>query len=347
MILRLQRPFSEGRLFYGARTPPRPPALTPANPRVGSAGLPKGPALVDILRVLTDPILPVFAILAFGFVLGRGGKISIEDARVINRFAMTVLLPIFIFDLIANAPVYRFSPLPVLAYGMVELVLFIAGYLLATRLFKRDPLEAVLLAWAGVFANNALYVLPLSVLLYGEAASVPVASIVTLDSIVPFAGVMIALQALQSGKIAPGPLLRGMAKTPMQWGIFGGLAFSLLAVPIPAPVQTFLDFNGVAAAPVALFGIGVVMSQTQFKMDRVVASFGAIKLVIFPLAVWAALSLLAPSDPGFTQFLLASAGPAGVMTFTLAILHGVRTDTIAQVIVWTSVLSLVTLALLA
>ncbi|MFT5363491.1 MAG: malonate transporter [Dinoroseobacter sp.] len=302
---------------------------------------------MDILRVLSDPILPVFAILAFGFVLGRAGKISVADARVINRFAMTVLLPIFIFDLIANAPVYRFSPLPVLAYGVAELVLFVAGYILATRIFKRDPVEAVLLAWAGVFANNALYVLPLSVLLYGEAGAVPVASIVTLDSIVPFAGVMIALQALQSGRIAPLALLRGMAQTPMQWGIFGGLAFSLLAVPIPSPVQTFLDFNGVAAAPVALFGIGVVMSQTQFQMDRVVASFAVIKLIAFPLAVWAGLSVLAPQDAEMRQFLLASAGPAGVMTFTLAILHGVRTDALAQIIVWTSVLSLLTLALLA
>lgn len=307
----------------------------------------KGPCPVEVLSVLADPILPVFAILAFGFILGRAGKISVADARVINRFAMTVLLPIFIFDVIANAPIYRFSPLPVLAYGLAELVLFIAGYLLATRLFKRDPVEAVLLSWAGVFANNALYVLPLSVLLYGEAGAVPVASIVTLDSILPFAGVMIALQALQSGRIAPLALLRGMARTPMQWGIFGGLAFSLLAVPIPAPAQTFLDFNGVAAAPVALFGIGVVMSQTRFQMDRVVASFTGLKLITFPLVVWGALSLLAPSDPDFQKFLLASAGPTGVMAFTLAVLHGVRTDALAQIIVWTSVLSLITLALLA
>ena len=302
---------------------------------------------MEVLSVLADPILPVFAILAFGFILGRAGKISVADARVINRFAMTVLLPIFIFDVIANAPIYRFSPLPVLAYGLAELVLFIAGYLLATRLFKRDPREAVLLGWACVFANNALYVMPLSILLYGAGEALPVVAIVTLDSILPFAAVMIALQALDAGRADPVAVLRGMARTPMQWGIFGGLAFAVLGLPIPAPAQTFLDFNGVAAAPVALFGIGVVMSQTRFKMDRVVASFTGMKLVVFPLAVWGALSLLAPSDLDVQKFILASAGPAGVMTFTLAVLHGVRTDALAQIIVWTSVLSLITLALLA
>ncbi len=310
-------------------------------------GATKGPVPLEVLSVLIDPILPVFAILAFGFAMGRAGKITIEDARVINRFAMTVLLPLFIFDVIAHAPIYRFSPLPVLGFALAELVLFVVAYLLATRLFQRDPREAVLLGWGAVFANNALYVMPLSILLYGEGNALPVVAIVTLDSIVPFALVMIALQALDARRANPVAVLRGMARTPMQWGIFGGLAFALLSVPIPAPVQTFLDFNGVAAAPVALFGIGVVMSGTRFKMDRVVACFAALKLVAFPLSVGGALLLLAPDTPDYRQYLLAAAGPAGVMTFTLAILHGVRTDAIAQVIVWTSVLSLITLALLA
>ncbi len=302
---------------------------------------------MDILRVLTDPILPVFAILAFGFGLGRIGKVSLDEARLVNRFAMTVLLPIFIFDVIANAPIYHFALLPVLAFLLAELVLFGIGYGLATRVFRRDPREAVLLGWAGVFANNALYVMPLSILLYGAAGALPVVAIVTVDSILPFAAVMIALQALETGRADPVAVLRGMARTPMQWGIFGGLAVALLGLTIPAPVQTFLQFNGVAAAPVALFGIGVVLSQTRFRMDAVVASFGLMKLILFPLAVWAALMLVAPGHPQSQTFLLAAAGPTGVMTFTLAILHGVRTDAIAQIIVWTSVLSLLTLAVLA
>ena len=48
-----------------------------------------------------------------------------------------------------------------------------------------------------------------------------------------------------------------------------------------------------------------------------------------------------------TLLVLAAAGPSGAMAFALALLHGVRTDQIAPVVIWTSVLSLMSLAWLA
>jgi hypothetical protein len=50
-----------------------------------------------MLSVLLDPILPVFAIMFIGFFAGRFGKVTNDEARILNTFAMTVLLPIFIF----------------------------------------------------------------------------------------------------------------------------------------------------------------------------------------------------------------------------------------------------------
>jgi hypothetical protein len=44
---------------------------------------------------------------------------------------------------------------------------------------------------------------------------------------------------------------------------------------------------------------------------------------------------------------LNSAGPSGAMAFALAMIHKVNTDKIAPVIVWTSMLSLISLAYLA
>ena len=134
---------------------------------------------MPILSVLLDPILPVFAILAFGFALGRSGRTSVEEARLINRFAMTVLLPILLFDLIQDAPVRSFSPLPLLVYAACEAVVFTAGYQLARRIFRRDPAEALLLAFCGIFANNAFYVLPISILLFGEGQVLPITAVIT------------------------------------------------------------------------------------------------------------------------------------------------------------------------
>ena len=299
---------------------------------------------MEILQVLLDPILPVFAIMAFGFVMGRAGKTGVEDARLLNRFAMSILLPIFIFGLIANSSIQSFSFVPIMIYLVVQIVIFSCGFLIALHLFKRTPAESILLGFCGVFGNNALYVLPM---LYGQANVLPVTSIVTLDAIFAFGLSMLALQIISLGKASPVSIALGIAKLPMLQAIVVGLIVSLAGIAVPAPVNTFVRFSGAGAAPVALYALGVVLSQTRFQPDRLVLTFTFVKLLLFPAMIWLGLEMFAAQDDGRNLFLLASAAPAGAMSFSLAMLYHVRTDAIAQIIILTSVLTLFTLALLA
>lgn len=300
-----------------------------------------------ILSVLIDPILAVFAILAFGFALGRWKVTDLAAATVLNRFAMTVLLPIYVFDVIARAPIGMFNFAPLAIYATVEALVFAFGYGLARHAFGRDKDEAILLGLTGIFVNNALYILPISLLLYGPEGTLPITAIVTLDSIVVFGCAMVALQTLRMGGAAPLATLSSILRMPLVIGLAAGILVGSLALPLPPSVVTFTSFNGAAAGPVALFALGVALSQTQFTRSTLVVGFSAIKLLLFPLAVWGAMSLALPPGSVPPQFLLSAAGPSGAMAFSLAMLYGVRTDAIAQIIVWTSALSLFSLAVLA
>jgi len=302
---------------------------------------------MEFINVLFNPILPVFAIMAFGYGMGRAGKTSFEDARLINKFAMSVLLPILLFDLVANAPIHSFDPGSVAIYTAAEIVVFTASFLLARRVFKRDPSESVLLAFCAIFSNNAFYVLPISIRLYGETNVLPITSIITLDSTLSFAGVFIFLQLIRLGRANPQTVFVSLIKVPALAAIVLGLAFSLMRLPIPTSFQTFLDFNGAAAAPVALFALGVVLAKTPMKLDVTIASYSAIKMLVFPAVVWFALLALTPLNPTNSLFLFGAAGPAGAMGFSLALLYNVRTDAIAQIMLTTSVLTLISLAILA
>ncbi|MGY3437575.1 MULTISPECIES: AEC family transporter [unclassified Marinovum] len=302
---------------------------------------------MDTLAVLQDPILPVFAIMALGFVMGRFGVVGAAEARLVNRIAMTVFLPLMLFGVIANAPIRAFAPVPTLVYLAAELLIYAVGFWLAYRVFKRGARESVLLAFSGIFGNNALYVLPISVLLYGRENVLPVTTLITLDATVTFGGAMIALQLMEQGRVSPGTVLRTIARTPMLVAIILGMGVGLADVSIPGPVQTFVDFNGAVAAPLALFALGVALSGTPFKLDRAAASFTLIKLVVFPATVGLGLWLLTGNDPAHALFLLGAAAPAGAMAFSLALLHGVRSDAIAQVMIYTCVLTLFSLAWLA
>ncbi len=294
-----------------------------------------------------DPILPVFTIMAFGFMMGRLGKTSVEDARLINRTAMSVFLPVLLFGLIANAPIKTFSLTPIIVYAVSQFIVFSIGFWIASKLFRRDPSESILLGFGAIFVNNALYILPISVLLYGEDSVLPITSIVTLDAALAFSAAMIALQMINLGKVTLSGVAFGIVKTPMLQAIVLGAIVGLLGMEIPAPVQTFIDFAGPAAPPLALFAMGVVMSQRELRPSKFAVSFTLIKLFLFPAVIWFGLELFAADDPGKQLFLLGAAGPAGAMSFSLAMLFNVRTDAIAQIIIWTSILTLVSLAIIA
>lgn len=301
----------------------------------------------EIAAVLQDPILPVFAIMALGYAMGAIGATSAEQARTVNAVAMSIFLPVLVFGLIANAPIAEFDGRAVLAYLLAQIVMFTLGFWAARRLFGRDPAEAVLLSFCGVFANNAFFTLPIALLIFGPGQVAPIASVITLDATVTFGGSIIALQILGLGEVTPGAVARTLLRTPALQAIALGLIVNLAGLRLADPIQTFVDFNGVAAAPVALFALGVVTSQTPLRVDGPVMLFAAIKLALFPLAVATGLMLLTGAQTDRQMFLLAAAGPAGSMAFALALLYGVRTDAIALIIILTSVLSLISLALLA
>ena len=113
------------------------------------------------------------------------------------------------------------------------------------------------------------------------------------------------------------------------------------------PILTAAEFAGAGAAPLTLFALGVILSGTALAPSPTVIGISALKLLVFPLMVWGALSLASPGNPWSPFFILNAAGPSGAMAFALAMLYKVRTDTIAPVIIWTSTLSLFSLALLA
>ena len=302
---------------------------------------------MTILTVLSDPILPVFAILATGFAAGRSGVVSVSDARTVNRIALSIFLPILLFGLTIDAPIREFAPGPLVIYALAELVLFAAGVFLARRVFRLEPAEAVLIAFAGIFTNTVFYVLPIGLILYGSGNVLPLTTVVTLDSAVTFGSCIVALQMIARGRPTPLSALATVGRSPILIAIVLGLAANVAQIPLGDPFRTFVDFNGAAAAPMALFALGVVLSRTQFSLSAPVLTFTAMKVAMFPAVVWLAVTVFAADAPGADQFVLAAAGPAGAMAFSLALLNGVRTDRIAPVIVLSSVLTLASLAVLA
>ena len=300
-----------------------------------------------MLHVLTHNILPIFSMLALGFALGRFGKVSRQEATAINRIAFLVLQPALIFPLINGLKWSEFRVDAIALYAACQVIVFTAAYLIARRILRRDTLESWLLAMATIFVNTLLYIWPISFLIYGEAAALPITGLVAWDASFTFAFFIVTTDLLANRQAAPLQSLRRVAMNPVLIAIALGVLTNVLHIPLPEPVGTAMHFAGAGASPLTLFALGVILSSHALRPTATIMSMSALKLLAFPALVFLALHLGQRPPAWNTLLVLGAAGPSGAMAFALAMLHGVRTDQIAPVIIWTSALSLLSLSWLA
>jgi len=299
-----------------------------------------------MLHILTHNILPVFAMLALGFAMGRTGKADASEAKAANRIAFIVMQPLLLFLLMIGLDVQTFDPVALGLYALCEIIAFTIAYLTARRIFKREPLESWLLAMAVIFVNTVLYIWPISVPIYGEAGALPIKAIVAWDAAVAFSFFIISMEVM-TGRAAPAQTARRLAMNPVLLAQVLGLFVNLANIPVPEPVITAARFASVAAAALTLFALGVILSGHSLIPGPTVIAMSALKLLLFPALVLGSMATITPANPWQGQFVLTAAGPSGAMAFSLAMLYGVYTDAIAPVIIWTSTLSLISLAYLA
>jgi len=306
-----------------------------------------------IFAALFNPILPIFAVSALGFLFGRLGLFTKDMAFTINRFVVMVALPALLFSFLASVPFEEFEGALVAIYFAASLLLYAAGFLIMRYGFKLGARESLLLGMAACFTNHVFFVLYIATILYGDAASVPVLSIITFDALLLFGGTFLFMDIVVSGARSPMAAFKILLKNPMILALVIGLFVGYLHLPVHQGILTYAHFTGSAAAPASMFALGVVLSGVSLKaFDAPALTITGMKIIAHPLLAALGFAVFFPglSDQGgiwARTVLLTAAGPCGAMPFVIALQHGVNTERIVKAIIYSTVLSLFTLAIIA
>ncbi len=303
-----------------------------------------------MLQVFLNAVLPIFAVVAVGFAYGRKGVVSTELAMQLNRFVFYFALPVLLFRRLAGVSIEQFKWGYVFTYLLAELTLYAIGYALARYVFKLGRLESLLMGMAAGFVNHVMFVLPIAEQLLGAQSLVAIVGIITLDSVILFAGMIMVLETL-AGKGETKSLLKMIpvfATNPQLIGIGLGVLAMVAGFEISGGLDLFTQFVGNAAAPSSLFALGIILASQKFANFVPAAVFSILKLVIMPLVVWIFLMILVKADPGWAMpALLVAAGPAGLMPFVLALQYKVPVSNIAYIVLISTIGSVASITLVA
>ena len=285
--------------------------------------------------------------MVLGFVMGRMKCVSHAEAAAVNRIAFLILQPALIFPLVNSVDLSNFYFDAIALYAIGQAFIFMFALAVGVFLLKCALVEAWLLAMATVFVNSLLYIWPISSLIYGNDGNLPITAIVVWDATFTFAFFIITTDLIVNKGQSGTQSFARLIKNPVLITIFLGLCTNFFGIIASEPILVAAKFAGAGAAPLTLFALGVILSGHKIFPTKKVTVISFIKLCLLPVAI--ALLLQLGNRPIIWNdlLLLNAAGPSGAMAFALAMLYKVRTDTIAPVIIWTSILTLALLAWLA
>ena len=266
-------------------------------------------------------VLPVFGLVACGYLAGRFQIVTQASSQALNQFVYAFALPAMLF-----IAVYRGSLEEILSGAFLLAVIgatlgtALVGYFVSS-LSGASPAESTMRALNASFANTGDLGIPLVSVAYGERAALPAALATVATNIVSFALAIVCLELFvnpRRGGVRRA--LRGVAMSPLIWPIALAVVLVALRVQVPIPVERFATLLAAAAGPCALFAIGLFVSQLSIRAGAAASwQTSALKLVLHPLLMAALAFWLLPVDPFWAKVAVVCAAlPLGATAFVLA-----------------------------
>ncbi len=278
-----------------------------------------------MLERILGIILPVFAVIALGYLWGRRVK---PDMGQVNRISMNVLAPALIFSALSSKA-FDVRADAVLLAGSVGIVL--GSGLLAwpiARLLREDPRTFVP---PMMFNNCGNMGLPLAVLAFGEAGFGPMVALFTISNLLHF--------TLGGWIIDHHAHFRRLLKNPMVWSTVAGFAFAIVRPPLPEWVAVSFKLVGDGLIPLMLLSLGVRLIDIDWK-DAKLGFFGGLVCPLTGLVMAAVLAPLLGLNALQTGLLyLFGALPPAVLNFMVAEQYRQEPGKVASIVLIGNVMS--------
>ena len=306
------------------------------------------------LAISVNAVLPLIICMAAGYLFRRTKLVDEGFCRKCNTFCFKTFLPLMIFMNVYNSDLESaVQPGAFLFAAAAVLVIFAASFLLIPRIVKKGSVDsagspvsaasrqAVLIQC--IFRSNFVifgYQVVANVYGAGEAAvaSVMAAIVVPLYNVLA----VITLEYFTNSKNGLRPVILGIIKNPLIIGAVAALLFKLSGLTLPAPFYTGLSDMAGMATPLALVVLGGTFHFDALRRNAGALAIGTLgKIVVAPLVMVPIAAALGFRDANLLSLVIVFASPAAVNSYTMAAAYGHDPELAGQLVVVTSVLSMV------
>ena len=272
------------------------------------------PPMMDVLNLA----LPYFGLIFVGFACGKLVRLPEAGLAWMNFFLLYVSLPALFFRIMSKTPFEELNNLPfVIATTLGTAIAFTLSAFVGRMISGLTIRQSAMAGLAGGYGNIGYMGPGLALAVLGTKAAVPTALIFCFDSIFLFSIVplVMALTGADRRPLLPtiGIVAKHILLHPLIVAAYLGALFAAFHVQMPVAIDGMLLFLQNAAAPVALFVLGVTVALRPLgRVPWEVPGVITIKLIVHPLIIYGLMIAFGPFTPEWaaTALLMASLPPA-------------------------------------
>src|SRR3954470_20392244 len=195
---------------------------------------------------IADLILPVFAVIVTGWIVGYAGYLSRTLSDALIHFAYNIAMPALLIVTIAQEPAHSLINWRFLvAFGGGSLLCFLLVFGIMSIHGSRSLASRTMHGMAASMTNTGFVALPVLQAIYGRRAVWPAAIATIFVAVVMFPTTVILLELdrrdAHGSRTAPMATVRRIVLNPMVISTLIGMLWSVLDLRMPGPVVTYLD----------------------------------------------------------------------------------------------------------
>ncbi|WP_019415347.1 AEC family transporter [Paenisporosarcina sp. TG20] len=293
--------------------------------------------------IFLEVIVPILILLLIGAILQR--KFNFE-LKALSNLVTYCFMPAAVFMNIYKTDIDFQVLLEIIGYLLIFSFCLMIVSLLISKVLKLDKGEAGVFNNSVVLMNSGNYGIPVSQLIFqGNPLGISIQIImVVFQNIITFTyGLYNLVSATKSGL----DILRALLLLPIIHAmIFGGL---LNAFHIPIPKFLLIPMNQLSNAfiAVALILLGAQLAKIQFRtmINKLIVMSSIGRLIISPCIALMLIYIMGLDGVVAQSLFIASSFPTSRNSATLALEYDVYPEVAAQTVLFTTILSSITVTL--
>ena len=289
-------------------------------------------------------VLPLFLTIVFGYFIRRINLVDDYTLKKVNNLIFKTFLPMLLFFNIYNIDIEGALNIKLMIFAPASIIITcIAAGIIIPLIEKDNRKRGVLIQ--GIFRSNfVLFGLPIAMSLFGDD-NVGVTSIL-IAIIVPMFNFLavIVLQIFKGGKLDFKNIIKGIITNPLIIASLIGIVMLVLKIKLPTFLEKTISDMSKIATPLALVVLG-----GSLKIERISNNIKQLiigitgRLIIVPLIFVPIGICLGFRDVELATIMIMLSAPVAVSSFTMAEQMDGDGDLAAQLVVFTSMFSVITI----